>query len=188
MGLRNFETASSSVIDVGCGEGWLVRRLSGELRCRVIGIGQCEPLIDEARRADACGEYAVVPYERLAELKSVRYQAFDAAVCNFALLDEDLLSALQAIREVLSEDGHLVIQTLHPQVSDDGDTGTDGWREETFAMFRGGRWQPMPWYFRTLESWYRQIEAAGFKVANLKEPRDPCTGVVLSIIFFCSRR
>ena len=51
------------VLDVGCGEGWLARRLHAETGCAVIGIDGSAPLIAAARAADPDGSYRLLSYE-----------------------------------------------------------------------------------------------------------------------------
>jgi hypothetical protein len=62
----------------------------------------------------------------------------------------------------------------------------DGWREETFGAFASDDWQPMPWYFRTLNSWVRAIERAGMHLTAIEEPLNPSTEHPLSILMICA--
>ena len=57
----------------------------------------------------------------------------------------------------------------------------DGWREETFAGFEG-QWQPMPWYLRTLSSWFNALDMAGFRLVGLQEPQHPQSPVPQSLL------
>jgi hypothetical protein len=81
---------------------------------------------------------------------------------------------------LLAPGGALVIQTLHPWTAAAGNY-QDGWREETFAGFKG-QWQPMPWYFRTLSSWLNALDIAGFRLAGLQEPQHPQSPVPQSLL------
>lgn len=57
---------------------------------------------------------------------------------------------------------------------------------ERFAIFSSGKWQPMPWYFRTLDSWSREIRAAGMELIAVRESVNEATSSPLSIVFVCN--
>ena len=175
------------VLDVGCGEGWLARRLHAETGCAVIGIDGSAPLIAAARAADPDGSYRLLSYEAAIAQPAALGCPYDVAVCNFALLSETLAPLLGVLASGLAPFGVLLIQTLHPWAACGEEPYRDGWREETFAGFGSGRWQPMPWYFRTLESWHGEIRAAGLALTACREPRDPGTLRPLSLLLQLTR-
>lgn len=163
------------VLDVGCGEGWLVRALAKH-GVEVVGIDGSAPLIDAARALGG-GRFQVVSYELLAADSEVAAGPFEAIACNFALLHEAIAPLLEALRQRLTEEGHLLIQTLHPWSQLGAARYADGWREERFDAFGaedgGPAWTPMPWYFRTLGSWIDSLHSAGFAVVRIDEPLSP---------------
>ena len=175
----------TSLIDIGCGEGWLVRQLRSEFECRVVGVDGSAALIEDARKSDPNGHYSVLSYDQLSDLGSEGISTFDVAVCNFALLDDQLAANLQQIRQVLSASGKILIQTLHPCSALGQQPYRDGWRRETFSAFDVSGWTPMPWYFRTLESWMAEIHRAGMQIVRMEEPVDESTSQPLSVIFVC---
>ena len=81
--------APRSVLDIGCGEGWLVRALS-EHGVRALGVDVVPALVEQATRAGG-GEFRVASYESIAagELDVV----VDVAVANFALLGHESVDA-----------------------------------------------------------------------------------------------
>ncbi|KAF1070573.1 MAG: Ubiquinone biosynthesis O-methyltransferase [Pseudomonas citronellolis] len=169
------------VLDIGCGEGWLCRALSAEgLEC--LGVDACAELI-EAARAMGDWRFEVFDYGQLLDAAAVeRLGRFDALLCNFALLDEHLQPWLRGLHAYLRPDGQLIIQTLHPW-SVAGEQGyVDGWRVETFEAFAGEFRAPMPWYFRTLASWLALLQAAGWRLVELREPRHADNGQVCSLL------
>jgi 2-polyprenyl-3-methyl-5-hydroxy-6-metoxy-1,4-benzoquinol methylase len=175
--------APRSVLDIGCGEGWLARALEAQ-GCRIVGIDASPELIAAARTLGG-GCFETLPYEALGEA-AVRLGApFDVAVCNFSLLGEDVAAVLREIRTLLRRDGVLLVQTVHPRVACGDTPYEDGWRLETFTAFGGAFPASMPWYFRTLESWDRVIAAGGFTIAERTEPADPATGRTLSLLLRC---
>jgi 2-polyprenyl-3-methyl-5-hydroxy-6-metoxy-1,4-benzoquinol methylase len=181
------ERRPARVLDVGCGEGWLARRLRTETGCEVTGIDGSTSLIAAARAADPGGSYRVLSYQAAIAQPAELGGPYDLAVCNFALLGEPLAPLLGALASALAPRGALLIQTLHPWVACGDQPYRDGWREETFASFGGDRWQPMPWYFRTLESWLAEVRAAGLALAACREPRDPATLRPLSLLLHLAR-
>jgi 2-polyprenyl-3-methyl-5-hydroxy-6-metoxy-1,4-benzoquinol methylase len=170
----------ASVLDVGCGEGWLARGLAPE-GCRVVGIDASQALITAATLLGA-GTFAAMTYAEIGAHAAALGAPFDVAVCNFSLLEAELAPQLAALRGVLEANGRLVIQTVHPWVANGSEAYVDGWREETFASFGAGFAAPMPWYFRTLASWVEVVGAAGFRIVRIDEPVDAESGRPLSLL------
>lgn len=179
--------APERVLDVGCGEGWLCRALRGYgVKCA--GVDGSSELIREARSADPEGVYHLLRFadvERLPQL--VRGASIDVAVCNFALLHEDISSILEAIHEVMRPDATLLIQTVHPWMSSETFEYIDGWRSEEFTWSATPFPRPMPWYFRTLESWIDTIRETGFRIDRVGEPAHPESRKPLSLLISAVR-
>nr|MBX2796722.1 class I SAM-dependent methyltransferase [Myxococcales bacterium] len=74
------------VLDVGCGEGWLVRALA-EHGIEGIGLDATEGLIRHARALGA-GEFRVTSYDEVVG-GAVDDVTADVIVSNFALVDEE---------------------------------------------------------------------------------------------------
>ena len=88
--------APGRVLDVGCGEGWLARATAAAGH-RVVGVDASPPLIERARELGG-GEFRVLTYEALAaDALAVADELFDAVVCNFSLLGEDLSPVLRGL-------------------------------------------------------------------------------------------
>lgn len=168
-----------TVLDVGCGEGWLARVLAGH-GIEVVGIDASLPLIEAARKSGG----ARFEHYAYAELSGGSLGApFDTIVCNFSLLEEDLVPTLATLRQMLRPDGHLLIQTVHPWTASQAENYEDGWRLERFEAMGEGFKTGMPWYFRTLASWTGLLERSGFAIERMEEPRHPETGQMLSLLF-----
>ena len=165
------------VLDLGCGEGWLIRAL-GERGIEGVGVDGSPALIDAARTAGN-GTFHVCSYAELTDDPTIAGCGFDVIAANFAILHEDVSGLLHALRHRLAEHGKLVIQTVHP--SSVGGPYQDGWREEDFRSFEGD-WHPMPWYFRTLGSWVNVLRESGYILTELVEPTHPDTGAPLSLL------
>lgn len=166
----------AQVLDIGCGEGWLGRALRPVPGLRVDGIDGVDALV-QAARIGSSGSYAVRSYETL-DLESlsrdgieVPAAGYDLVVCNFSLLDQhDTVALLRRAPALLRRGGHLIVQTLHPHSC--APPYQDGWRIESWESFSPPMPQPSPWYFRRLESWFRDLRLAGLQVVELLEPGD----------------
>ena len=170
----------ASVLDVGCGEGWLARALAARA-CRVVGIDASEALIASARSLGGA-RFEAMRYLDMADRGGSLGAPFDVAVCNFSLLEEDLAPVFRAIAHMLAAQGRLIVQTVHPWVAQGDGAYVDGWRLETFAHFGAEFVEPMPWYFRTLASWIDVVERAGFRIERVEEPLDRGSGRPLSLL------
>ena len=172
------------VLDLGCGEGWLLRALA-ERGLEAVGVDGDVTLVEAARVAGS-SPVQVASYEDLVEAKVDIGRDYDLICANFSLLHQDIIPLLAAMHALLVPGGALVIQTLHPWSVAAGDY-QDGWREETFDGLQGD-WQPMPWYFRTLSSWLNALDMAGLQLTGLREPQHPQSPVPQSLLMIAERR
>jgi 2-polyprenyl-3-methyl-5-hydroxy-6-metoxy-1,4-benzoquinol methylase len=169
-----------SVLDIGCGEGWLARALAAK-GIEVIGIDAIPELIEQARLAGG-GDFHMMTYEDVAAGRL--NQSVDAVVCNFALLGNESVAGLfGVIRSLLNPHGTLLVQTLHPLTACGDSLYQDGWREGSWAGFTADFRDPAPWYFRTLESWGKLFSEHGWRLLEMREPRYPQTQMLVSVIF-----
>lgn len=171
------------VLDLGCGEGWLLRELD-KRGFQAVGVDGDATLVEAARAAGSASVH-LASYEALVDATVDIGHDYDLICANFALLHQDIIPLLAAMNGLLVPGGALVIQTLHPWTAAAGDY-QDGWREETFAGFNG-QWQPMPWYLRTLSSWLNALDMAGFRLAVLQEPQHPQSPVPQSLLMVAER-
>jgi len=172
--------APRTALDIGCGEGWLVRALF-ERGIRTTGVDVVPELIDRAAR-EGGGEFRVASYEAIAA--GTLALAVDVAIANFSLIGRESVDDLLAyIPRLLTPGGSLIIQTLHPTVATGDHPYVDGWRAGSWVGFSNAFSDPAPWYFRTLESWVRRLDESGFRLRDLCEPLHPITGKPASVIF-----
>ena len=120
----------ASVLDIGCGEGWLVRAMAAH-GVRGTGVDVVPALIDEARRTGG-GDFHVMSYEDIAA-GSLHLTA-DAVIANFALIGERSVSSLLRITPtLLNPKGVVIVQTVHPLVGSGDQPYVDGWRAGSWA-------------------------------------------------------
>ena len=168
-----------TVLDIGCGEGWLVRELAA-LGIQAMGVDAVPALIEQARVGG--GNFQVASYQDIAD--GALKVPVDMLVCNFSLLGEHSVDRLvRTAPSQLQAGGTLVVQTLHPQMACGDQPYRDGWREGSWDGFEGSFRDPAPWYFRTLESWTRLFHRSGLHVRALREPLHPVSGKPVSVIF-----
>jgi SAM-dependent methyltransferase len=170
------ERMPKRLLDIGCGEGWLIRAASARIGCAAVGVDGAEALIAVARAADPANEYRVLDHSGLATAGIGA--DFDVAVFNYSLFAQDIVPLLRAAADRLAPRGAILIQTLPP-----GDGRGDGWLVEDFAAFDGGGWAAMPWYYRTLDSWRITLRNAGLVMRELREPS--VGGRRLSVLMIC---
>ncbi|PXV61345.1 Methyltransferase domain-containing protein [Dyella jiangningensis] len=172
-----------TVIDVGCGEGWLARALAAQ-GVQVIGVDVVPALVESAR-AKGGGAFRVLSYEDIAA-GALRERA-DIVVCNFSLLGGASVDALlAAVPGLLAPGGRLIVQTVHPLMA--AEPYADGWREGSWIGCGEGFGEAAPWYFRTLGGWVSAFERAGLGLRDLVEPLHPHTGRPASVIFIAGAR
>lgn len=164
-------------VDLGCGEGWLVRALP---EVAMVGVDAVDGLVEQARAAGG-GDFRVLSYEQIAagELPL----AVDVAVANFSLIGKEAVDGLFAAAPTyLRKGGVLVVQTVHPAMACGDAPYIDGWRAGSWAGFSDDFQDAPPWYFRTIASWVALFETHGLRVVEMREPLDPRTGKPASLI------
>ncbi len=173
-----------SVLDLGCGEGWLSAVLA-EKGIAVTGTDVIPELIAHAA-AHIQGSFHVTDYDAISNGSFRFQQPFDVIVSNFALLAKDSVDALlPALPQWLSPGGALIIQTLHPYTFQGTAEYVTGWKKGSWDGLGEGFTDPYDWYFRTLEDWLALLSHAGFGAVTVQDVRHPRQDNLLSVIFTC---
>ncbi|WP_250655853.1 class I SAM-dependent methyltransferase [Alkalimarinus coralli] len=168
-----------SVLDIGCGEGWLVRELS-KLGLSVTGVDAISGFIDNAKSLGD-GTFKVLEYEAISNRTLAG--RYDIAVCNFSLIGKTSVEHIFKVApSILNTNGHFIVQTLHPAFSGGNMPYRDGWREGSWEGFSDEFTDPAPWYFRTTESWCDLFINNGLELRKMIEPINPKTGKAASLI------
>ena len=169
-----------TVLDIGCGEGWLIRQLEDH-GVTGIGIDVVAELIEYAGQKGK-GQFLTYAYEDLSP--EAIGQTFDVIVCNFSLIGKESVNYIfQQAPRLLNEGGALIIQTLHPLELNDQQEYKDGWRPGSWVGFDNQFKDPAPWYFRTMQTWKKMFATHNLVLKKIVEPIHPKTHVPASIIF-----
>jgi SAM-dependent methyltransferase len=170
----------SSVLDIGCGEGWLARELAS-FGMRVHGFDVVPELV-AAAQAVGGGSFEVLSYEAFAAGASM--PAIDLAVCNFSLLgDAATRGVIRRAATLLPAHGTLLIQTLHPLFASAEPIRAESWQPGSWAGCDSAFGRAAPWYSRSIEGWLALLSDEGFQLRAMHEPVHPQTGVPCSVIF-----
>ena len=101
------------VLDIGCGQGRMSRRLAG-LGAKVTGVDVSAAMLGKARAAGP----ANITYIRADVTGGLAWwdgRAFDGCTCEMALMDiDDLAGALSAVSATLRPGGWFVASIVHP--------------------------------------------------------------------------
>lgn len=169
----------SKVLDIGCGEGWLVRALCAK-GVDSLGIDAVDTLINSAK-AMGVGRFKALAYEDM-PISGIA-ETFDMAVANFSLLgDQSVHHVFRQVFQWLKPKNKFIVQTIHPQTVDSF-SAQEGWLQGSWQGFSKEFIDPAPWYFRNLERWQSLFAQHGFKLITQDEPVNSVSRQLASIIF-----
>jgi SAM-dependent methyltransferase len=176
------------VLDVGCGEGHVARRLAAA-GARVRAVDPTRRLLQVAIDAEARRplgiRYAV---DRAETLDTVATDSADAVCAVLALHHvNDLAAAFRQIYRVLRPGGVLVSIQPHPCTDHRGATWTttaDGPRRTMGEYYSEGYWssgaadsgdevtsvRDIGWNHHTIATWLTLLAMAGFRLEEVREP------------------
>ena len=186
--------AGEAVLDVGCGNGALARRLAA-LGAHVTAIDFSDELIALARRRRAAGaqavEYLHCDATDEAALLKLGPGRFDALTCTMTLMDMPTIQPLfRAAARLLRKSGRFVFATMHPAFNSNNPIfihekeDRDGTVSEHFSLKlrayldvppvkgAGAPGEPTPHYYyhRPLADLLGAAFEAGFVLDSLLEP------------------
>ena len=172
-----------SVLDLGCGEGWLSRALA-ERGIACTGVDAIPELIESARSLGG-GDFRVASFE---EISTRGLDVIvDTVVANFSLIGGEAVDAvIRHVRHLLTPRGFFIVQTVHPSFAGVSPY-KDGWVEGSWVGCPAGFTKAAPWYFRTIETWVKTLRDSGLDLVELKEPLHPANGTAASLILVARR-
>lgn len=172
----------TTVLDIGCGEGWLAKELT-DRGASVTGVDVIPALIESAK-AKTTGQFIVASYEDIASGQVQLPHRFDVIVINFALIGKESTELLiRSLPSLLNKNGILFIQTLHPYTRKESGDYVSGWKTGSWTGLGDQFTQPYEWYFRTMEDWLQLFEESGFNKVTATDTLHPLNNNLLSVIF-----
>ena len=172
-----------TVLDLGCGEGWLTRELVAR-GIEAFGADGTAALIEDARQKGP-GRYQVRTYEEIIAGEPLEGQPFESIAINFGLFGKESTEALlAALKDRLSPGGLIFIQTLHPfGLAEQGAPYVSHWETDSWNGLKGAYTEPHRWYYRTIGDWVGLFDGLGLPIRELREPVNPGNGKPLSLVF-----
>jgi SAM-dependent methyltransferase len=165
------------VVDLGCGDAALGRRLLADGCRSYLGIDGSERMV-AAARSTLAGTGGDVRHETIERFSAPAGSA-DLVVSRLALhYVEDLDAVLGACHDVLSAAGRVVLTVVHPVVTSyDARASTDephtNWVVDDYFTPgpREQHWlgDRVLWHHRTIEEYVSILERAGFTLTELSE-------------------
>jgi SAM-dependent methyltransferase len=178
------------VLDLGCGNGYIARRLA-RAGARVVGVDASVELLDDARARERSEPLGIVYHQADAgTLPMLSDRNFDLAVANMSLIDiEPAAQAIQEMGRVVAEGGRFIFSISHPCFDVDTHSAWElevevgppriyrkvtGYREPHVDVYAwdlpNGRTARTRGYHRPL-SWYaKELRRAGFVIVDMDEP------------------
>lgn len=160
---------SNKILDIGCGEGWLIRSIT-EMGKHAVGLDAIGQLLENARQKGPESFYQM-SYEDIIAGQTIPEAPYDIIVFNFCLYqDKGLTELFDTTKKALCRNGSIVVQTLHPYfLLNNGLTYksqviTDSWKGLP-GNFKNGHY----WYARTFEDWFSVFADCDMKVIDLRE-------------------
>lgn len=173
-------TLQEPVLEVGCGEGRVVRALKESGVTTVVGSDPSATLVGHSRGADPTGRYVIAPGERL----PFPSRSFATVIAYNSLQNvDDLEATIAEIARVLVDGGQLCACIAHPMTDAGRFQGREpdapfviagsyyGPRRLDETVERDGLEMTFHGWMYSLEEYTRALEDNGFFIDILREPR-----------------
>ena len=186
------DIAGKTILDAGCGEGYLSRLLA-EKCSRVVAVDYSEKMLSIAKSKT---EQKNIEYNHatLEDLSIIPSHTIDMAISITVFQDvPDYIAAIKEINRVLKPSGTFILVTTHPCFS----APVHGWHmdEHGYKMFwktdnyfteglNKSLWadsegnKRLIYFHRTLETYFDAITNNGFYIKNIKEPKPSKKGIL----------
>ncbi len=175
------DVKSLKVLDVGCGNGYLCRKLTKK-GAITTGVDVSPEMIKIAAKKNPDLHFQV---DSATELSSIESNSFDLLIANYVLMDvPDFEAAVSSFFRVLKPGGKAILVFSHPCFP-------QAWAEHNveknkysyhwaFSYFERKSCESPPWdhfrseflwFHRPLSDYWKAFKKAGFTVSEFDEPR-----------------
>jgi 2-polyprenyl-3-methyl-5-hydroxy-6-metoxy-1,4-benzoquinol methylase len=157
-----------TVLDAGCGEGVVSRRLVGA--AQVVGIDRSPRLIAYARERDVSTQVRYEIHDLSQPLPQERH-AFDLVVSNLVLNDVTAYQGfITTLSDVLKPGGRLVLSMNNPYSAVLREKVRSYFDSDTATLYNFG---PVHYYHHTMEEYLAAFSAAGLLLRRLYDVQMP---------------
>lgn len=154
---RSLLHSPENALDIGCGEGRFCRMLT-QKGIATTGVDPVQPMIEEAQRCHAAGDYRF----GFAEQLDFQDESFDLVVSYLALIDiDDIASATSEMARVLRPGGHVLVANLTAFSTSSAPHG------KKTCPDSGENFRPLGTYLQARRDWF---EWDGVRVQNWHRP------------------
>ncbi|UCE09678.1 MAG: methyltransferase domain-containing protein [Candidatus Thorarchaeota archaeon] len=184
------DVSGLSVLDAGCGHGYLTRVLATK-GAKAVGVDFSGPFIHYCTRVESEMNLGCKFYRAsITDMHELASKSFDIVVSNIVMGDVlDYKSAFKEIARVLKDDGRFIWSNVHPvfgrtagaidvRFPRDSQRGESRYLKMIDRYFDSGGEQytwmksrPSWGFVRTLEEYSKALKDAGFVISEILEPR-----------------
>ena len=176
-----------TILDVGCGEGWLCRAMT-EKKIQATGIDGISELIIQAQEKGT-EKYFTISYQHILANKKNDLKTYDAAVFNYSIFEKEIIFKLFIeLKKYLTENGKIIIQTISAKNELFQQRPADGWMEEKWNGLNNHYRTPFTWYYRSESEWLDLFKSTGFLFLSKKEIIHPETNKNFSAIYIAQKK
>ena len=181
-----------SILDAGCGNGYLCRLLATK-GAKMVGVDISKKFVKIARQKEKETPLGIVYHVgTLCRLSMFQAETFDMIISNLALMDVlDLEKAIKELHRVLKKKGRLIFSIMHPCFSSSPVHGwvrtpQDSQRKEDWIYWKVDRyfdrsmeiWQFFDWpytysFHRPLSDYIKILIRNGLTITDFEEPVPP---------------
>lgn len=170
-------------LDLGCGEGWLSRALHDRGR-EIMGVDGTAALVESARQQHSGIDYHHVTYEQIIAGEAEALDKYSTILLNYCLYQkEETEQLLSALHRHLSDEGRVLIQTVHPYFLAERGEYQSQWIDNAWSGLPGDFVGEHSWYCRTMTDWHRLITDSGYQIMAMSETTSVDTHLPISILF-----
>jgi 2-polyprenyl-3-methyl-5-hydroxy-6-metoxy-1,4-benzoquinol methylase len=179
------DVAGKRVLDAGCGEGYLSRKLA-RLGATVTGVDYSREMLALADERTDPGLGIRYAHANCEDLEGYAAGSFDVVVSNMVLMDlPDHRAALQSLYRVLDDEGVLVFSIAHPCFTTpdcgwvrDADRNKLHWKVDRYfderpyeQLLFGEEGSRLILFHRTLSNWLKTLRETGWDLLDVVEPK-----------------